>query len=204
MAYCNGCGTSVPSTANFCQKCGSKVSSSKKENQKTDELSSATDEQDSSSVPSSPSALFNYPKRYEQIECVSCSRMYRADLLSACPKCGTLTMGSFASNVNNSKPFPRYEIQSQDSKSGKFKWVIGLGLILIAAVFVLNSNSNGGVTTNQDSETSQGGYWVSKCRNITESNPNYYDSDPSSITDNLSGPSRFITRRECTDVWVDN
>ena len=113
-------------------------------------------------------------------------------------------MGDFASKVNTSKPFPRYEKQTQESSSGKFKWAIGLGLALVVAAFVLNGNSNGGAITNENSENSQGGYWVSKCRNITELNPNYYDSDPSSITDNLSGPSRFITRRECTDVWVDN
>ena len=207
MAYCNGCGTSVPSAANFCQKCGSQVSDSGREIHKTDELNSKTHEQDSSSALGSNTAKINLPKNGESIECASCSRMYRADLLKACPKCGTLTLGYSSNKINNYKPSPRYEKQSQESNSGKSKWVIGLGLILIAAVFVLSSNSNDGVSTNENSENSensQGGYWVSKCRNITELNPNYYDSDPSSITDNLSGPSRFITRRECTDVWVDN
>ena len=64
-----------------------------------------------------------------------------------------------------------------------------------------SSNSKDGVGTGDDSES---GYWVSKCRTITEPNPNYYDSDPSSIIDNLSGPRPFITRRQCTDVWVKN
>lgn len=87
------------------------------------------------------------------------------------------------------------------SNSGKIKWVILAGLALAIVAFVLNSNSRGGLETEEDGEN---GYWVSKCRNVTELNPDYYDSDPSSITDNLSGPSRFITRRQCTDVWVEN
>jgi hypothetical protein len=87
------------------------------------------------------------------------------------------------------------------SNSGKIKWVILAGLALVIVAFVLNSNSRGGLETEEDGEN---GYWVSKCRNVTELNPDYYDSDPSSITDNLSGPSRFITRRQCTDVWVEN
>jgi len=193
MAYCNGCGTSIPSTANFCQKCGAKVSDLRTENHRTDELSSATNEQNSSSAPSLPVAFFNYPKRHEEIECVSCSQMYRADLLRACPKCGTISMSKFASKVSNYKTSSRYERQSYESKSGKFKWVIGFALILIAVVYVLNSNSNGGVTTNQDSETSQGGYWVSKCRTIQERNPNWPDSPP-----------RVFIQKQCTDVWVDN
>ena len=64
-----------------------------------------------------------------------------------------------------------------------------------------HSDSKGGVGTGDDPES---GYWVSKCRTITELNPDYYDPDPSSIVDNLRGPSRFITRRQCTDVWVKN
>jgi hypothetical protein len=64
-----------------------------------------------------------------------------------------------------------------------------------------SSNSKGGVGTGDDSES---GYWVSKCRTITELNPDYNDSDPSSIVDNLRGPSRFVTKRKCTDVWVKN
>ena len=64
-----------------------------------------------------------------------------------------------------------------------------------------HSDSKGGAGTGDDPES---GYWVSKCRTITELNPDYYDPDPSSIVDNLRGPSRFITRRQCTDVWVKN
>jgi hypothetical protein len=64
-----------------------------------------------------------------------------------------------------------------------------------------SSNSKEGVSTGDDSES---GYWVSKCRTITELNPDYNDSDPSSIVDNLRGPSRFVTKRKCTDVWVKN
>ena len=64
-----------------------------------------------------------------------------------------------------------------------------------------SSDSKEGVVTGDDSEK---GYWISKCRFITEPNPNYFDSDPSSIMDNLSGPRPYITRRQCTDVYVRN
>ena len=87
------------------------------------------------------------------------------------------------------------------SKPFDFKWVIWIGLTLVIAALILNSNSKGEVGTEGDGGD---GYWVSKCSNVTELNPDYYDSDPSSIVDNLSGPSRFITRRQCTDVWVEN
>ena len=90
---------------------------------------------------------------------------------------------------------------TENSKSSKFSWIISIGLALVFVAFLLNSNSEGGTGAKEDGEN---GYWVSKCRNITELNPEYSDSDISSITDNLNGPSRFITRRECTDVWVEN
>jgi len=64
-----------------------------------------------------------------------------------------------------------------------------------------NSGSEGGEDTGDDSDN---GYWVRKCKTITVLNPDYYDPDPSSIVDNLRGPSRFITRRQCADVWVKN
>ena len=204
MAYCNGCGTVVPSSANFCQKCGSRVSDLEKKNQ----------EEDSQSAKTIDAPKINYPQNGVAIECVSCSRMYRADLLKACPKCGNPTLGYSANKLNNFEFTSRIERESENSNSSNFKMIAGVLISLVIAVLVLSANSNRGistyedsdnspVSTNEDSDNSQSGYWVSKCRTITERNPNYYDSDPSRVSDDLFGPPPFITRQECTDVWVD-
>jgi hypothetical protein len=123
----------------------------------------------------------------------------------SCPKCSPKisskknqeieTGGSDISNTDVISP------TTAPQKPGNFKLLLWIGLTLVIAAFIFNSNSKGGVGTGDESES---GYWVSKCRTVTELNPDYYDSDPSSITDNLNGPSRFVTRRQCTDVWVEN
>lgn len=93
---------------------------------------------------------------------------------------------------------PATVAKAEKSSRSPILWAVGLVALLVVIVFA-NSNSS----TNNEGN-SENGHWVTKCRTITELNPNYRDSDPSSITDNLEGPSRFINRRQCTDVWVND
>ncbi len=123
----------------------------------------------------------------------------------SCQKCSPkISSKNSQANQTGDSDISNTEMKSPSpapSKPSNFKWVIWIGLTLVVAAFILYSNSKGGAGTGNDSES---GYWVSKCRTITELNPDYYDSDPSSIMDDLSGPSRFVTKRQCTDVWVEN
>ena len=115
-----------------------------------------------------------------------------------CSKCGTSLGLNGAENLSDIYQSPN--LKSYFLRNMLPRWV-SIFILFIILVFLIIFFKTSGSGSNPE-KNSGNGYWVTKCRNVTELNPNYYDSDPSTISDNLSGPSRFTTRRECTEVWV--
>ena len=189
--YCRFCGSEIQMDSRYCAACGKSLA----------QLELQEDEISTNEFLSDEKMMI----------CGQCKVLVRKIDLR-CDNCGA-DRSTFTVQVNDKNRFrPENDVDQSTSEviTGQPRLpratviVIWSFILFLVVGFVVFNNSQLGNSSpsNNSNQTNAEGHWISKCRNITELNPNYFNSDPSSIVDNLNGPSRFITRRQCTDVWV--
>ena len=212
MPYCNNCGFRVPDLAKFCQGCGTSIPGIGKEKKLDGQTNSIIETTDSTQHSSERSLSFNVPKIGESTKCSTCSRFYRADRLSNCPGCGTITFGFLEAR----KELTAIEFSNlgygRKHRVRRLRTWIGIAVLGLIGYAIINSgqatnspgDSNPIVSENTGTSNDSDGYWVSKCRWVQVPNPNYQGGSSTSVNENIANGPAYVSEQQCTDVFVSN
>ena len=212
MAYCNECGVRVPDLAKFCQGCGTSIPNVGKDNTLDGQTHSIIVSTDATEHSPERSLNFNVPKIGESTRCSTCSRFYRADLLSKCPGCGTVTFGFLEARKElTALKFSDLGYERKHRVRRLRTW-IGIAVLGLIGYAIINSgqatnspeDANPIVSDNTGTSNDSDGHWVSKCRWVRVPNPNYQGGSSTSVNDNIANGPAYVSEQQCTDVFVSD